>query len=105
MGAGHLGESEWLTQDRRKLEAVERRIATKESTQETPSTGAAILAKARCERPGCFRGRGKGVLINNHTLLTDAAQPSTRRFRFLYGRNTLPVEIEMVRKIFRHEMI
>jgi hypothetical protein len=42
---------------------------------------------------------------NEIVPVTDAALPSTRELRFLHGRNTLPVEIEMVRKILRHEMI
>jgi hypothetical protein len=30
--------------------------------------------------------------------------PGTRNFRFLHGHNTLRVEIEMVRKVFGHEI-
>jgi hypothetical protein len=54
---------------------------------------------------GALEAGLEGVLINDHTFVTDAALPSTRELRFLHGRNTLPVEIEMVRKVFRHEII
>ena len=63
----------------------------------------ALKHQARCLRPGAFEA--EGILIDNHTFVTDAALRITGEFRFLHGCNATRVHIDMAREIFSHEIV
>jgi hypothetical protein len=89
------------------LQKREPRAAARSGPRNTPDGNSEVAEGTRCERPGTISpfGAERGYLIDNHAFESDAALRITRESRFLNGRNTMRVEIEMGRKILRHEII